>query len=84
MVDFSILSTLVAAAELKAIAAGIATFCLAGVAIGIANIFTSAINSISRNPASKKDVQTLAFIGTAFAEMLGLLGVVVAFLILFT
>lgn len=83
MVDFSFLTTLVAAAELKAIAASIATLCLAGVALGIGNIFVSAINSVTRNPAAKSDIQTFAFIGAAFAEALGLLGVVVAFLILF-
>ncbi len=69
---------------LKYIGAGIALFSLGGVAGAIGNVFTNAINSIARNPASKSDVQQLAFIGAAFAEALGLLAAVIAFLILFS
>ncbi len=69
---------------LKYIGAAIAVLCLGSVAGAIGNIFTNAINSIARNPASKNDVQQLAFIGAAFAEALGLLAAVIAFLILFS
>ncbi|MFV0321552.1 MAG: ATP synthase subunit C family protein [Alphaproteobacteria bacterium] len=69
---------------LKAIGAGFAVLCLGGVAGAIGNVFNAAINSIARNPAAKADIQSFAFIGAAFAEALGLMAVVIAFLILFT
>lgn len=77
------LLNMLAAGDLKTIAAALATLCLAGVALAIGNVFVGAINSVARNPAAKGDIQFFAFIGAAFAEALGLLGVVVAFLILF-
>lgn len=68
---------------LKVFGAAIAVLCLGGVAGAIGNVFNAAINSVARNPAVKNDIQSFAFIGAAFAEALGLMAVVVAFLILF-
>ncbi len=69
---------------LKAFGAAIAVLCLSGVAGAIGNVFNAAINAVARNPAAKSDIQSFAFIGAAFAEALGLMAVVIAFLILFT
>ncbi len=78
------METLLDLSILKAIGAALAVLCLGGVAGAIGNVFNAAINSIARNPAAKSDIQSFAFIGAAFAEALGLMAVVIAFLILFT
>ena len=71
------------AASAKLIGAGLAAIALAGVGVGIGNIFATLVSSIARNPASQGLVQPFAFLGFALAEATGLFGLAIAFLILF-
>ncbi len=66
--------------DLQFIGAGIALISLAGVALALGNVFVGAISAVSRNPASKDNVQFFMFLGAAFTEVIGLLAVVVALL----
>jgi F-type H+-transporting ATPase subunit c len=68
------------AAAARVIGAGIATFALFGVGLGLGKIFSSACDSIGRNPGAKKDVFTIAMIGGGFTEAIGLLAFVIAFM----
>ena len=45
----------------KFIGAGLAVIALAGVGIGIGNIFSSLVSSIARNPAARGRFLALAF-----------------------
>ena len=72
------------ATGLKYIAVGLCMFPMAGVALGIGNIFSSLITETSRTPAAKGGLFTYALIGFALAEAAGLYALVVAFIILFS
>lgn len=70
-------------AAAKLIGAGIAALPLAGAAVGLGNIFGSFLSGAFRNPsASAGNLQTM-LIAFALTEFTGLLGFVVAMLILF-
>jgi F-type H+-transporting ATPase subunit c len=68
----------------KALGAGIAVIALAGVGMGIGNIFSSLISSVARNPAARADVFPLGILGFALTEAVALFALLIAFLILFT
>ncbi len=68
---------------LKALGAGIAVIALAGVGIGIGNIFSSLISGIARNPSVEDKLFGRAILGFALTEAVALFALVVAFLILF-
>jgi F-type H+-transporting ATPase subunit c len=68
----------------KAIGAGIAVIALAGVGIGIGNIFSSLVNSVARNPSARDAVFGLGILGFALTEAVALFALLIAFLILFT
>ena len=68
----------------KMIGAGIATLALAGIGIGLGNIFGSFITGVFRNPSAAPKAQTSMFLGFALTEATGLFALVIAFLILFT
>lgn len=68
----------------KMIGAGIAVIALLGVGIGLGNIFSSLVSSISRNPASKDQVFGIGILGFALTEAVALFALLIAFLILFT
>ncbi|HLD95019.1 MAG TPA: ATP synthase subunit C family protein [Alphaproteobacteria bacterium] len=70
-------------AAAKMIGAGLAVLALMGVGIGLGNIFSSLINSISRNPSAKNDVFGVGLLAFALTESIALLAFVVAMLILF-
>jgi F0F1-type ATP synthase membrane subunit c/vacuolar-type H+-ATPase subunit K len=70
-------------AAAKLIGAGLAVIGLGGVGAGIGQIFSTLVSSVARNPASKSQVQGLAFIGFALVEAVALYALVIAFLILF-
>jgi F-type H+-transporting ATPase subunit c len=71
-------------AAAKALGAGLAVIALAGVGVGIGNIFSSLVSSIARNPASRDQVFGLAILGFALTEAVALFALMMSFLLLFT
>ncbi|MCJ9429398.1 F0F1 ATP synthase subunit C [Kordiimonas marina] len=71
-------------AAAKMIGAGIATLALAGIGIGLGNIFGSYLSGALRNPSAAPKQFTNLLIGFALTEATGLFALVIAFLILFT
>ena len=67
----------------KLIGAGIAVIVLAGVGVGIGNIFASLISSIARNPAARDEVFGIGILGFALTEAIALFALVIALLLLF-
>jgi F-type H+-transporting ATPase subunit c len=57
---------------------------LAGVGVGIGNIFSSLVSSIARNPAARGEVFGIGILGFALTEAIALFALLVSFLILFT
>lgn len=68
----------------KLIGGAIATIALAGVGVGIGNIFASLLIAVSRNPNEKDELFRLAILGFALTEAIALFALRRAFLILFT
>ena len=68
----------------KMIGAGLAVIALAGVGVGIGNIFSSLVSSIARNPAARGEVFCIGILGFALTEAIALFALLVSFLILFT
>ena len=68
----------------KMIGAGRAVIALAGVGVGIGNIFSSLVSSIARNPAARGEVFGIGILGFALTEAIALFALLVSFLILFT
>jgi len=66
------------------IGAGLAVIALAGVGVGIGNIFSSLVSSIARNPAARGEVFGLGILGFALTEAIALFALLISFLILFT
>ena len=54
-----------------------------GPAIGIGNLVGKALEGIARQPEAAGQIQTMMFIGIAFAEAIALYALVVAFLLIF-
>jgi len=71
-------------AAAKALGAGIATIALAGVGIGIGQIFSTLVSSIARNPAARDRVFGIGILGFALTEAVALYALLIAFLVLFT
>ena len=67
----------------KLIGAGVAVIALAGVGVGIGNIFASLISSIARNPAARDEVFGIGILGFALTEAIALFALVIALLLLF-
>jgi F-type H+-transporting ATPase subunit c len=70
-------------ASAKQVGAGIAVIALAGVGVGIGNIFAALVNSVARNPSARDNVFGLAILGFALTEAVALYALVIAFIILF-
>ena len=70
-------------AAAKMIGAGIATLALAGVGIGLGNIFGSFLSGALRNPSAAPKVFGNLLLGFALTEAVALFALVIAFLILF-
>ena len=68
--------------EGKLIGAGAATIALAGAAIGIGDVFSSLIDSVSRNPSLAKQLFGYAILGFALTEAIASFATMMAFLIL--
>lgn len=67
----------------KMIAAGMATFAMFGVGLGLGKLFSSVMEAIGRNPGAKSEMTTLAYVGGGMTEAIAILAFVVAMLILF-
>jgi len=67
----------------KLIGAGLATIALAGVGVGIGNIFGNFISGSMRNPAAAPKVFGNVLLGFALVEAIALFALVIAMLILF-
>jgi F-type H+-transporting ATPase subunit c len=65
----------------KFIAIGLMAFGMLGAAVGVGNIFSSAVSAIARNPAVADKIRINALIGAAMAEAMGLVALLVIFLI---
>lgn len=70
-------------AAAKLIGAGIATLALAGVGVGMGNIFGSFVSGALRNPAAAPRVFGNLLLGFALTEAIALFALVIAMLILF-
>ncbi len=71
-------------AAYKALGAGLAVIALAGVGIGIGNIFSAMVTSVARNPSARDAVFPIGILGFALTEAVALFALLIAFLILFT
>ena len=67
----------------KLIGAGVATIGLAGVGVGIGNIFAAFISAVARNPAAQSAVFPFTMLGFALVEAVALYALLISFLILF-
>ena len=67
----------------KQIGAGLATIGLAGVGVGIGNIFAQYVAAGVRNPAAAPRMFGQVLLGFALTEAVALYALVIAFLILF-
>jgi F-type H+-transporting ATPase subunit c len=67
----------------KLIGAGIAAIALGGAGIGIGNVFAAYLGGALRNPGAAQSQFTNLLIGFALCEATGLIGFVVAMIILF-
>jgi F-type H+-transporting ATPase subunit c len=70
-------------ASAKMIGAGLATIALAGVGVGIGNIFGNFVSAAIRNPAAAPKVFGNVLLGFALTEAVALFALLIAFLILF-
>ena len=68
----------------KLIGAGLAVIALAGVGVGIGNIFAALVNAIGRNPSAKNEVFGIGILGFALTEAVALFALVIALLLLYT
>jgi F-type H+-transporting ATPase subunit c len=67
----------------KMLGAGLATISLGGAGVGVGVVFGSFLLAFSRNPDKKPELFQYAILGFALTEAVGLLGLMMAFLILF-
>jgi len=67
----------------KYIGAGLASFGLAGAAIGAGLVFASLVSSVSRNPSLRSTLFSLSLLGFSLVEAVGLFSLLLSFLILF-
>jgi len=66
----------------KMIGAGIATLALAGIGIGLGNVFGSYLSGALRNPAAADKQRPNMMLAFALVEATGLFALLIAFLIL--
>lgn len=69
---------------LKYIAIGFMALGMMGSAIGIGNIFSSAVDAVSRNPSADNKIFKYAIIGAGLAEAMGVFSLAVIFILIFT
>jgi len=66
------------------IGAGLAAIGLAGVGVGIGNVFATTIATIGRNPSIQARITGLMWIGFALVEAIGLFALLIAFMVMFS
>ena len=69
--------------SMRLVGSGLATISLVGAGAGVGVVFGSLVSSISRNPSLTQELFKYAIIGFALTEAVGLLGLMMAFLIMF-
>tara|TARA_B100001989_G_C24247829_1_gene320598 strand:+ start:99 stop:338 length:240 start_codon:yes stop_codon:yes gene_type:complete len=67
----------------RMVGAGLATISLVGAGAGVGVVFGSLVIGIARNPGQKDEMFKYAILGFALTEAVGLLGLMMAFLIMF-
>jgi F-type H+-transporting ATPase subunit c len=67
----------------KLLGAGIATISLVGAGAGVGVVFGGLLVAVARNPGVKAELFQYAILGFALTEAVGLLGLMMAFLLLF-
>jgi len=67
----------------KLLGAGIATVSLVGAGAGVGVVFGGLLLAVARNPGLKAELFQYAILGFALTEAVGLLGLMMAFLLLF-
>ncbi|MBO7258363.1 MAG: F0F1 ATP synthase subunit C [Alphaproteobacteria bacterium] len=72
------------AETMKYLAIAIISLVMFGAAKGVAEIWTTTISSVSRNPNSKKDVSIFAWGGAALTEAIALYALGLAIVLLFS
>lgn len=70
-------------AGFKSIGSGLATIALVGAGVGVGVVFGCLILATARNPSLRGELFRIAILGFALTEAVGLLGLMMAFLILF-
>ncbi len=71
------------AESFKYIAIGLMSFGMFGAAIAVANVFSSLVNSIARNPSAEGKMSRYAFIGAGMAEAMGIFALIIAIILIF-
>jgi len=71
-------------AAAKIIGAGLATISIAGAGVGIGIVFASLINGTARNPSIKAQLFSYTVLGFALTEAMGLFGLMMSFLLLYS
>lgn len=71
-------------AGLKLVGTGLATISLVGSGVGAGVIFGCLVLGLARNPAEENLLFRYSILGFALTEAVGLLGLMMAFLILFS
>jgi F0F1-type ATP synthase membrane subunit c/vacuolar-type H+-ATPase subunit K len=71
------------ATSAKMIGAGLAAIALAGVGIGIGQVFSALVTSIARHPAARDQVFGIGMLGFALTEAVALYALLIAFLVLY-
>lgn len=69
--------------EFKLLGGAIASLGLAGAAIGSGVIFAAYVLSVSRNPSLKNELFSIAILGFALTEALGLFSLMMALLFIY-
>lgn len=70
--------------ELKYIAIGLMTFSFLGSALGIGVIVKGMMDAIARNPSVESQAAKYMFIGAGLVEAMGLFGLVIALILIFS
>lgn len=69
---------------LRLVGTGLATISLVGSGVGAGLVFASLISALSRNPSEENTLFRYSILGFALTEAVGLLGLMMSFLILFS
>jgi F0F1-type ATP synthase membrane subunit c/vacuolar-type H+-ATPase subunit K len=68
---------------LKFIVIGLSAFGMLGASLGMANIFSTMLNGLARNPKSENHMKKYVYTGAALVEAMGLFAFLLALLLIF-